>query len=187
MRYKFFFIPFLLVIICVTAVNAQRAEVGINAGGAGYMGDLNQDNPLKISGISAGAFARLNFDPHWGIGLHYTYGSIKADDKKSDNAHFNQRNLNFKSNLHEISILGNLNFIDISSPIAKKRFTPYIYAGIGGVIFDPKGYYQGKWQVPLRAFNSESRTKIYRDYAIVIIAVAQRGGLPTAILLGRFA
>jgi len=168
MQYNKLFIPFLLLIFWLTSANAQRAEVGINAGGAGYMGDLNQNNPLKISGISAGAFARINFDPYWGLGLHYTYGSVQADDAKSSNTHFNQRNLNFKSNLNEISILGNLNFFDIYSPISKKRFTPYIYAGVGGVIFNPKGYYLGEWQIPLRTSNSENRSKIYRNYAIVI-------------------
>ena len=168
MQYNKLLIPFLLLIFWLTTANAQRAEVGINAGGAGYMGDLNQNNPLKISGISAGAFARINFDPYWGLGLHYTYGSVQADDAKSNNAHFRDRNLNFKSNLNEISIQGNLNFFDISSPISKKRFTPYIYVGIGGVIFNPKGYYLGEWQIPLRTLNSEDRSKIYRNYAIVI-------------------
>lgn len=169
MQYNKLLIPFLLLIFWLTTANAQRAEVGINAGGAGYMGDLNQNNPLKISGISAGAFARINFDPYWGLGLHYTYGNVKADDAKSNNLDFKQRNLSFYSAIHEFSIQGNLNFFDIYSPISKKRFTPYIYAGIGGFLFEPRRKAVGGGSDPiLRLWQTEGPEEAYRNYAIVV-------------------
>ncbi|MFA6277438.1 MAG: DUF6089 family protein [Pedobacter sp.] len=132
---------FVISLALSSSVLAQRAEIGINAGGAGYLGDLNQNNPLKISGISAGAFGRINFNPYLGLGLHYTYGEIKGDDLKSSNDQFKERALNFNTSIHEVSLLANLNFFDIYSASTKRKFTPYIFAGVGGFYFNPKATY----------------------------------------------
>ena len=85
-------------------VHAQRApigepswEVGIMAGGAGYIGDLNQNNPLYISGLSGGAYVKRNFNQYLGVRLNYTYGDIKADDSYSSNEQFRERNLRFRT------------------------------------------------------------------------------------------
>ena len=105
------------------------------------MGDLNQFNPVKISGLNAGVFGKINFDPHWGLGLHLNYGEIKADDALSNNADFRLRNLNFKTTLTEIAFIGSFNFLDMYSPGSRKRVTPYLFAGAGGVIFKPNYIY----------------------------------------------
>lgn len=124
---------------------AQNLEFGLIAGGAGYMGDLNQSKPLKISGLSAGANVKVNFDPYWTLGLHYTYGKIKENDLNSDNEQFRQRGLNFKTALNELSLQVDFNFFEYFAGGGTKNFTPYIFAGIGGVWFNPIG----KYQVPL--------------------------------------
>src|SRR5687768_10322216 len=85
-------------------VNAQTFELGAHAGGAGYVGDLNQDQLLKISGLSAGGYVKLNFDPYWSLGMHYGYGKIEANDLKSDNQQFRDRRLNFSTALNELSL-----------------------------------------------------------------------------------
>lgn len=160
---------FLLLILTWGGLNArgQRAEIGLNAGGAGYIGDLNQFNPVKISGISTGIFAKINFDPYWGVGLHYNYGRIKADDRTSRNAVFRDRNLNFHTTLHEIAFIGSFNFIDMYSPGSKKRLSPYLFLGIGGVIFNPKGEFNDS-EFELRDYLTEGQTSLYRKYAVAI-------------------
>ena len=71
------FAKFFLVTLFVSNIAySQQVEVGLNAGGASYLGDFNQYNPVKISGLSAGAFVKVNFDPYWAIGLHYYFGSV---------------------------------------------------------------------------------------------------------------
>jgi len=172
MQYKKIILSFLLVIGLVPVLYAQRAEIGVNAGGSGYIGDLNQFNPLKISGLNAGIFGKINFDPHWGLGLHYNYGQIKAEDAFSKNADFRMRNLNFKTSLHEIAFIGSFNFLDMYSPGSRKRVTPYLFAGLGGVIFEPKGIYKdpnnAETLFPLRDINTEDLPTPYRNYAVVI-------------------
>ena len=123
--------------------SAQVWEVGLQAGGAGYMGDLNPTNPLKISGLSFGGFVKANFDPNWALSFNYNNGKIKADDAKSDNEQFRQRNLSFSSSLNEVSLLVDFNFFDYFSGGGYARFSPYLYTGVGAVLFNPKTKYQG--------------------------------------------
>ena len=159
----------------VFSAYGQRFEIGANAGGAGYIGDLNQFNPLKISGLSAGAYAKINFDPYWGVGVHYNYGKITDNDKWSENEAFRDRNLNFNTTLHEIAFIGSFSFIDMYSPGSRKRFSPYLFLGIGGVMFNPKAEFNGA-QVELRylkdlqgnPYTTEGRTSPYLRYTITI-------------------
>ncbi|RZL45308.1 MAG: hypothetical protein EOP00_17740 [Pedobacter sp.] len=167
MAYKrtffFFYISFLITLSSF----AQQVEVGLNAGGASYLGDLNQNNPVKISGISAGAFIKLNFDPYWAVGLHYNYGKIKGADSLSSNAQLNDRNLSFYTPLNEASLLLHFNFFDLFTAGTRKRFTPYIFAGVGVVNFEPKTKYMGK-EYLMRLYNTEGQSENYKSYAITI-------------------
>lgn len=171
MQYKRILLSILFIFGISLTTKAQRAEVGIVAGGAGYIGDLNQYNLTKISGITAGAFAKVNFTPFIGLGLHYNYGKIKANDLNSSNQQFKDRALNFNTSLHEVSLIADVNFLDAFSPISKKRFTPYVFAGIGGVYFKTKATYASRTYVlsDLQTNADINGTPIkYKPYAITI-------------------
>ncbi|WP_073232547.1 type IX secretion system protein PorG [Pedobacter caeni] len=153
--------------------NAQTMELGVVAGGAGYMGDLNQTKPLKISGISAGAYVKMNFDPYWSLGAHYQFGMIKANDLHSENEQFRDRGLNFKTSLNEISLQVDFNFFEYFAGGGTKRFTPYIFTGIGGVFFSPIGKYAfspgaDAQEYKLRFYRTEGQKEPYRNYALTV-------------------
>lgn len=150
-----------------TSAFAQRFEVGMNAGGSSYLGDLNQYNPVKISGMNAGAFVKLNFDPHWGLGFHYNYGKIKANDADSKYEHLRERNLNFSTSLNEASLLLDFNLLDMYANNGRQKFSPYIFLGGGLVIFEPKTFYQGE-EYKMRLYNTEGQSENYKKYAITI-------------------
>lgn len=170
MQYKKLILSFLTLISFLPITYAQRAEIGVNVGGSGYIGDLNQYNPLKISGVNGGIFGKVNFDPHWGLGVHYNYGEIQADDALSKSTDLRQRNLNFKTSLHEIAFIGSFNFLDMYSPGSRKRVTPYLFAGVGGVIFNSMLKYNGEWlpSLSLRDLKTEGQTDPYKNYSVVI-------------------
>lgn len=171
MYYRKFILSLFIVFASISFAHAQRAELGLDLGGAGYMGDLNPNNPVKISGLHAGLFGRINFDPYWGLGLHYNYGKIKANDLNSTNQQFFERGLNFNTAVNEVSLIANLNFFDIYSPISKRRFTPYIFAGIGGIYYKPKAIYDGSaYLLPNFQTNiDDNGTPVsYKPYAIVL-------------------
>ncbi|RZK24847.1 MAG: hypothetical protein EOO43_07045 [Flavobacterium sp.] len=170
MHYKKLILSVLFLFSFLPFVSAQRPEIGINGGGSGYIGDLNQFNPVKLSGSNFGVFGKMNFDPYWAIGLHINKGVIQGEDELSKNLDFVQRNLNFKTTLTEIAFIGSFNFLDMYSPGSRKRVTPYLFAGAGGVIFNTIGKYNGEWQsqMDLRRLNTEGLPEMYRKYSIVI-------------------
>jgi hypothetical protein len=167
MHYTRFFLFLFISFLTSYSSFAQQVEVGINAGGASYLGDLNQYNPVKISGISAGAFVKLNFDPHWGLGLNYNYGKVKAADSESSNEQFRDRNLSFYTPLNEVSLLLDFNLFDLYSYGPKRRFTPYIFLGVGAVLFNPKAKLNGK-EYALREYSTEGQSEVYKNYTITI-------------------
>ncbi|WEK20132.1 MAG: DUF6089 family protein [Candidatus Pedobacter colombiensis] len=151
----------------ILSAHAQTFELGLVGGGAGYMGDLNPDKPLKISGISVGGYAKINIDPYWAVGLHYTYGKIRGNDAESDNSQFRDRNLNFKTPLNEVSLQVDFNFLNYFAGGGTKRFTPYIFTGVGGVFYSPKAVYDNK-EYNLRFYQTEGQDEAYKSYALSI-------------------
>jgi opacity protein-like surface antigen len=168
MRFKhWLFALFFFGFVQLPSAKAQTWELGMQAGGAGYMGDLNPDNPFQFSGLSFGGFLRRNFDPNWALSFNYNYGKIAAYDSKSKNTQFQQRNLSFYNHLQEISLLVDFNFTDYFAGGGFKRFTPYLYSGIAAVIFNPKTTYKGK-EYELKLYNTEGQANSYSSVALAI-------------------
>jgi len=161
------FVTFLFLLFISFNLQAQTWELGGNVGAAGYMGDLNPNNPLKISGVSLGAFVARNFDGYWSAKLRYNFGTIAGDDKDSSNPQFRQRNLSFSTLLNELSLMGEFNFFKYIPEAGQNRFTPFIYVGVGIVGYNPKANYQGH-DYDLRPLMTEGQSKPYAGTAIVI-------------------
>ncbi len=167
MQYTRVLLIFIILLFRVPGALGQTFELGLAAGGSGYMGDLNQTDPLKISGISAGAYVKLNIDPYWAVGVHYTYGKIEANDAESKNSQFRDRNLNFKTALNELSLQVDFNFLHYFAGGGYKKFTPYIFTGIGGVFYNPIAVHHDR-EYTLRSFQTEGQSQPYRNYAFSI-------------------
>ncbi|RZM24399.1 MAG: hypothetical protein EOO88_22955 [Pedobacter sp.] len=158
---------FFLLFACTFISDAQTWEVGIHGGGAGYIGDLNQKNPVKISGMAAGGFVKRNINPYWAFGLHYTHGIISGDDANSSNEQFRNRNINFRSALDEVLARVDFNFLDYFSGGGTKKFSPYLFSGFGGVIFRPTGKYGGE-TYKLYQYMTEGQPNKYKNYTLTI-------------------
>jgi len=166
--------PILTLIVflfCNQLVKAQVGtwELGLMAGGAGYIGELNPENPLKISGFSAGAYVKRNFNQHLGARLNYSYGQIQANDAESGNAQLRARNLNFKTSLNELSALIDFNFFDLRLAGGTKRFTPYLFTGAGIVVFSPTATYgDTKYQLSKFLPSTEGLENGYKNIVLTI-------------------
>ena len=161
---------FLLLVSITKMADAQQAtwEIGVAGGGAGYIGDLNQNNPVQISGLSGGAFIKRNFNPYLGFRLSYTYGQIAAADSNSNSQQFRERNLRFKTSLNEISTLFDFNFFDFSAGSGlTRRFTPYLFTGVGVVVFKPYATYNDT-KFRLDRVLTEGQDNNYKNYTLVI-------------------
>lgn len=153
----------ILLIIAIASLSgyAQRpkrsAEIGIFLGGSYYIGDLN---PLghfgQFTKPAGGVVFRYNFNPRMAVRGNILVGSLEAHDEFSPSAAQNQRNLNFRSPLQELSGQLEFNFLDYMIGNEKKKFTPYIFIGLAVFQFSPKGQLGNNW-VNLQPLGTEGQ------------------------------
>ncbi|MDR6940623.1 type IX secretion system protein PorG [Mucilaginibacter pocheonensis] len=148
-------------------LQAQTWEVGGTLGGAGYIGDLNPDNPVKVSGAMGGLFVKRNFDGYLSAKLNFAFSKISAADANSSSQQFRNRNLSFKDPMKEISLTGEFNFMKYIPDAGPNRYTPYIYSGIGLTAYTPRADYKGK-TYSLRNLRTEAQPTRYGKTTVVI-------------------
>jgi hypothetical protein len=160
MQKKLLLLPLVLLLAALFAipVKAQRSEMGLSGGVAFYLGDLNATKVFSQVNASAGIFYRYNIDTRWALRAGLTYGRIAADDNKTDNP----RNLNFRNDIFDVSLMVEVNFLTFFTSNAKYyRFSPYLTAGIAGFFMNPKGHVfgeDGKTQwVSLKSLSTEGQ------------------------------
>jgi len=158
---------FIFLLFCTCSLKAQTWEIGIAAGGSGYMGDLNTHNPVKISGPSVSGFLKRNFDGYLSARANFTFGTISAADSNSSDAQFRARNLSFKTTLSEISLLCEFNFMNYIPEAGKNKYTPYIFLGVASVSYNPTTIYNGQ-KYSLRDLKTEDQKKPYPNTAFSI-------------------
>lgn len=136
----------LVILLLVLSFNlqAQTWELGGFGGGTGYMGDLNQKNPLKVSGVAAGVFARYNFKGYISLGAGANYGIISAADSLSSNQQNRIRNLSFTTRLLETSLTAEFNFMEYIPSVSKNVYTPYVLFGVAYTNYNPQATYLGQ-------------------------------------------
>src|SRR5690554_5650853 len=117
---------------------AQEWELGLQGGASGYMGDLNPENPLAFNDWAAGAFVKCNLDHTWGIRGNFAYANTFAYDGNSRVQQRRERNLGFFGPIMEASLLVDFNFFKWLPQRGRIVYTPYIFAGVGGILFEPQ-------------------------------------------------
>ncbi len=160
------FLAAILLIFISYDLKAQSWEIGGFGGGSGYMGDLNPNNPLKVSGMAAGAFLKYNFNGYLSVGLNYTYGVIRAADSTSADPQFKSRNLSFRTTLNELSLTSEFNFMRYIPSVSKNIYTPYVFAGVGIVSYNPQANYMGQ-TYDLRLLQTEGEA-VYANPAVTV-------------------
>jgi hypothetical protein len=161
------FLLFVFLVFMSGRLAAQKWEFGLGGGGAGYIGDLNINNPLKVSGPSVSGFIKDNFDGYLSAKVALTYGSISAADSTSSYAQFRERNLSFTTTLAEVSIIGEFNFMNYIPELGRSNYTPYLFLGFAVANYNPTTIYDGiKYE--LRPLETEGEKKPYSSTAFSI-------------------
>lgn len=139
---KLFIVPLLLVLSLLGKAQSY-GEIGIFGGGSYYIGDLNPGKHFQLTKPAFGAFVRHNFNERLAVKLSGSFGVVEGDDAISK---YNpDRDLNFKSNLTDISATFEINFFEYFIGSLRHFVTPYMFGGAGIVAFNPKGRYDGEW------------------------------------------
>lgn len=169
-------------------MSGQKQEMGLLGGVSSYKGELN---PVLLDSRffspAAGVFYRYNVNRFFSAKTSVYYGKIKGDDNLSDKDFNKNRNLNFYSELLDVSVTSEFNFFPYEIGSSKFPFTTYIFSGIGLFKFNPKTEYQGLVE-ELQPLGTEGQgTTGYPDhhvYALTQFCIPM--GIGMKLNLGKF-
>lgn len=152
---------------CPTRQNFRKrsgsvSEISMSVGATHYFGDLNTYNLSErriVGKINAeNMYPALSFNYRFypnrffdaKLGVLYTRlrGSDQHNETTDDFTYSwfrKYRNLTFRTDLLEISLSGEINIIGFEPGNMRKRFSPFVAAGLGMIVFDPKAPYSSSW------------------------------------------
>lgn len=164
-------------------------EFGVNLGFSSFLGDLGGSNDIgrpffydidpQVTRPALGIVYRQEIIPRTAFRFNAYASMLKGSDALSQNEFRHYRNLSFRSPIVEVS--GEIELaMNRFTGIHKKRWTPYIYGGVGGFYFNPQAQYDGKW-VNLQPLGTEGQgLPEYPDrqkYSRVAVCFPVGGGL----------
>lgn len=135
-----------LFISCTVAAQAQSfnpsTEVGILVGGSYYIGDLNDKHFAHIQ-PAVGLVYRKNINRRFTAKASFLRGEIRGSDKLERNVEIEDlakinRNLHFRSSIHELSGQFEFNFFEYETGSNKYPFSPFVFTGISFYQFNPQ-------------------------------------------------
>lgn len=139
---------FLAALGTVVSVKAQRNELGVRLGMSNLVGDVGRTNyilqkPLDLSRTSdwgvpfyGGLLYRFNFNPYQTVRLDLGYNQVQFSDKAAKEDYRRARNSFGKNNVYEASLMFEYNFFPVNNEQERGLVSPYIFAGVGGLMFD---------------------------------------------------
>ena len=159
----------LLALAAPLVSNAQHAwarpyyELGVMGGFSSYSGDLsNSIIDVKHMHLACAVFGRYNLNKYLTFRLQVAFGTISGNDKDSKQDRNIVRNLNFRSPVTEIGLMGEFNLMGYNPVGHGKMFSPYAFLGISVFNFNPKARHfdelrRGDEMVSLQPLNTEGQ------------------------------
>ncbi|MDR2085136.1 MAG: DUF6089 family protein [Bacteroidales bacterium] len=119
----------LIFLLLVTAFSCfgQRMEVGVNGGASYYLGDINPGKHFIESDYTFGLYYRYNFTKRISLKVSGNYLRLHSADEKTKEDLI--RNAWFKSDMIDISLLGEINFLPFFIGAKQHIWTPYLTGG----------------------------------------------------------
>lgn len=143
-----------ILLFVASSCPAQQWEAEVMLGLSGYKGDLIQDHFALRSIRPAGSInLKYNFDNNVLLRAGIMWGKVAGNDKNNKQADIKARNLNFQSNILELSLCAEYNLLE---PEIFYGY-PYIFGGIGIFHFDPFTYDKDNRKTKLRPLSTEGQ------------------------------
>jgi hypothetical protein len=102
-----------------------------------------------------GFFGRFNMSSSFAITAGINFTRLSGSDQNFD---FNRnRNLNFRSNITEYNTTLEFNFSKYALGILDKKFTSYVFLGLGLFRYNPQAFYRNDW-IDLRPLQTENKS-----------------------------
>ncbi len=136
----------LFLILLSFNLRAQYGEAGVITGVTNYLGDLVPPRTFFLgTSFSVGGVYQYNFTNRISIRGNVLYGQLRGDDNNSNyDSGRRQRNLDFKTDLFEISVVGQVNILPFQPTSTFRPITPYGFLGFAVFHFNPYTNYLGE-------------------------------------------
>ncbi len=135
---------FLFITQVVRGQEPGIVSAGFSAGAMNYIGDLDDDSPERFIKLAAAVhFTALPYNK-FNISISYLHGSVWGDDKEAELLGNKYRNVNFYSDVDEISLQFTFRFQSGRRRfLERKTWIPYVFSGISYFHFNPKAKVDG--------------------------------------------
>jgi hypothetical protein len=177
----------LFILLLPLSLTAQRHhEMGIFAGTSSYYGDL-QERLFPADGYRASGGLLYKYFVHPAVGFRFgaTYASLYGADSTSKSPSVKNRNLNFQTNLFEVSAGVEANLLPVDHD--EKKFTPYVFAGVALFYYNPYTTGSDDSKIYLRPLSTEGQgMRQYPDrrvYSLVNVGAPLGAGMK--VLIGK--
>ncbi len=144
----FAFVLIAAMVFCSHFSSAQHFEVGVGLGPTAYNGDLSVHSGKDIVNnmhLNGTLFGKYHFNPYLNLGLSVSHGRISGSDRYAEDDDLRIRNLHFQSDITELALRLDFNIIGFEPYNFRSPWSPYIFGGIGGFMFNPEAEYLGQW------------------------------------------
>lgn len=119
-------------------VLAQQVELGAGLGGMLYKGDISPQLNPRFYRPAANLFFRYNFTRSFSARAGIAMGQIGAEDAASRDPFQQARNRSFRTRIGEATLDMEYMFRDWKMIRRVKNWTPYLFAGIGYMSYNPR-------------------------------------------------
>ncbi len=174
----------LLLFTIATSINAQNLELGLWGGVSFYSGDLGPEkigDHINTLDPAGGILLRYNpIDPlsvEFGLNLGRIHGEDGVTNDKPD------RILNFRSNITELALKLNWNFLRFGDP-KYTEVVPYLMAGGSVFRFNPEVNFDGNW-IELQPLGTEAQGVAGYDDPYSLTEFALMGGAGLKFIIGE--
>ena len=144
-------------IASITVSGQFNNEIGLNIGGANYLGDIGGkeqtarrflwDMKLDKTRPMSGLYFRHKFNNLFALNASANYGRIVGDDRDSENIARNTRNLRFRNNIKELNLSGELNILELADVGGRGAYQTsmnvFVHSGLSIFHHNPKGKIDG--------------------------------------------
>jgi len=157
-------------------------DFGLNLGGSHYIGeigdpgiteDIENPFPLHITPqalrYNVGLFYRYNFTQNIAARFEANWVRVSGADSLSDEPSRIGRNLSFRTDIIEFSLMGEYAWL-VRNDIARRSridFRADVHAGIGYILYNPMGQLDGEW-FDLRPLATEGIENEYSNGALIV-------------------
>ena len=147
------------------SLSSQTMDVGFGFGGSNYSGDLTPTTSSVLKGSSWTGLvqSRMSISSSISFKIQYQFLNVSADDRDGNQSYQSFRDLRFRSSIHELALLGQLDPLVLLTKTARRNQI-YLTAGYGFFAFKPLAEFQGK-TYSLRELGTEGQgLKGYPDF-----------------------